>query len=321
MKILITGGNGFIGNKLVSKLKKDTEHEIWVMSSRIEDADKKVVKADLLDRSRLNDIINGYDVVYHLAATGDETLPINELYKINVDGTWNVFDACLENSVKKVIYTSSVGIYGALEKLPGSEESPLNAVSPYERSKKEIEYYIPKYRERGLSIINIRPVIVYGPGSPMWNKIISGVEGGKIAVGNGTNKWPLVYISDIVQALVLALDNKNVINENIIVADNKAYRYKEIVREIQNNLGIKKVVNPYIPVSLLYILSFVNLTANKLLGVPYKVTKDKIKRFVRNREYSISKARRLLDYSPAYDLEKGMKITVDSYRSAGATKK
>ena len=316
MKILVTGGKGFLGGKLSAVLDEQGNNDVWVLSSSIEDDEKnKVINANLLDRDRLFEVIKDFDVVYHLAATADETLPVNEIYKINVDGTWNVFDACLENGIKKVIYTSSTGIYGGLEKLPGSEESPMAAVSPYERSKKEVEYSIPKYREDGLGIVNIRPVIIYGPGSPMWNKIIAGVEKGKPTVGNGKNRWPLVYIDDVVSALALALDNDKVINENIIIAAKNAYPYSEIVNVIQQHLGKNRLFTPYIPVSVLNFLSFVNLSANKVLGVPYKVTKAKIKRFVRDREFSIEKAQSLLGYDPVYNLNDGMKKTVDHFKS------
>ena len=311
-KILVTGGTGLIGSKLVERLKEQG-HKLTVISTRERKIPGvKVFKANVKDRDKIFEIVKGHDVVFHLAAILDESLPVDLQYSVNVDGTFNVFDACLEHDVKKVIYTSSVGVYGELEKLPGDEKSPFNAISTYEKTKKEVELYIPKYKEKGLPIVILRPTIVYGPGSNMFDGLIAKVEKGSPYIGDGSNKWPLVYVDDVVDALMLAFENDDVIGEDFIISDKQAYPYKQIVKTIRRYLNKSGFV-PRIPLSTLYLAASLNGMAHKFIGIPHVVTKQKVRRFVRNREFVIDKARKMLGYEPKVGLEEGMKKTVEWY--------
>jgi nucleoside-diphosphate-sugar epimerase len=312
MKVLITGGTGLVGEKLAKKLA-DKKHKITIMSSRESyDSPYKFISANVLNKAAVSKAVKGQDCVIHLAACLDESLPIDQLFNINVDGTFNVFDACLENEVKKIIYTSSVGIYGQLKEMPGTEKSPMLAFSPYERSKKEIELYIPEYKEKGLPIVTIRPTIIYGAGSNMFNNLIGKIEKGSFYIGNGKNKWPLVYVDDVVDGIILALENDKIIGEDFIISDNQAYRYKDIVKVIKKHLG-KVAPTPRIPLGVLNMMAGLNGIAHKVVGVPHVVTKAKVARFVRNREFSIEKAKNLLSYEPKVSLNDGMKETVEGY--------
>ena len=272
MKILVTGGTGFLGSVLVDMLVRRGNDDVSVLSASGRSADgAKAIQASITDRDAMHRLIRGFDVVCHLAATVDESLPLNEIYRINVDGTVNVFDACIENGIPKVVYASSVGIYGDLNGLIGNESSPMNAASSYERTKKEVEYLIPAFRQRGLTLINLRPVIVYGPGSPMWHKTVANIISGKPYIGTGQNKWPLVHVDDAADAFLLAIDSDDEINDDFIITGPRAYPYKDIVKAIKNSVN-RKLPVPRIPLTILSFLSWVNKVMNSVVGVPYVVT-------------------------------------------------
>ena len=319
MKILVTGGTGFLGSVLVDMLVRRGNDDVSVLSASGRSADgAKAIQASITDRDAMHRLIRGFDVVCHLAATVDESLPLNEIYRINVDGTVNVFDACIENGIPKVVYASSVGIYGDLNGLIGNESSPMNAASSYERTKKEVEYLIPEFRQRGLTLINLRPVIVYGPGSPMWHKTVANIISGKPYIGTGQNKWPLVHVDDAADAFLLAIDSDDDINDDFIITGPRAYPYKDIVKAIKNSVN-RKLPVPRIPLTILSFLSWVNKVMNSVVGVPYVVTPFKVKRFSRDREFITNKAKEAFGYQPKIDLNEGIQSLV-AYHKEGFDK-
>jgi nucleoside-diphosphate-sugar epimerase len=310
MKILVTGGTGFLGSVLVDMLVRRGNDDVSVLSASGRSVDGvTAIQASIADREAMHRLIRDFDVVCHLAATVDESLPLNEIYRINVDGTVNVFDACIENGIAKVIYASSVGIYGDLDGAVGSESSPMNAASSYERTKKEVEYLIPQFRQRGLSIINLRPVIVYGPGSPMWHKTVTNIISGKPYIGTGQNKWPLVYVDDAASAFLLAIDSDESINDDFIIAGPRAYPYKDIVNTIKKAVG-RKLPVPRIPLMVLSFLSWINRIMHSVIGVPYVVTPFKVKRFSRDRVFVSNRANEAFGYQPTVNLKEGVEALV-----------
>lgn len=311
-RVLITGGYGLLGASVCQKFYEAGYTNITV-AARTEhslDVPTTFMPLDLRERDQVMDQVKGFDLVVHLAATGDETLPLPELYRINVDATVNVFDACVEHSIPTCLYASSAGIYGSLEQQPGSEDSPMNARSPYEFSKKEIELRIPNYREQGLNLVNLRPVIIYGPGAPMFVGMIESVLSSKPGIGLGENLWPIVYVDDVAAAFVAAVE-KGLTNEDLIIADKQSHAHKNIIGEIKRQLG--KSMNLQIPHQVLSAASVANNLANRFLGIRNVVTKDKVDRLTRSREFSIAKAKQVLAYEPQTTLQEGIKATVDAY--------
>jgi len=134
MKILVTGGSGFLGKRLVQSLAK---HRVTVFSrNRHEDLPERVdfAQGDVRDAAALEKAIKGVDVVYHLAICLNETDP--EMYDINTKGTKNVIDACRKHKVKQLIYMSSSGVLGET-KIPAKERFDYNPKTRYEKSKME----------------------------------------------------------------------------------------------------------------------------------------------------------------------------------------
>ena len=210
MKILVTGGNGFIGHTLVRHLL-DEGNEVKVI-------DIKPIKfssqnLEFVKKSVLEDIsadMEGCDMVYHLAAElgviNSDKKPLNTL-AVNIDGTVNVFRCALSANVKKIVYTSSSEVYGEPREIPIKEDSPKSPVSIYGVSKLTAEMYAKGYvQEHGLNINPVRLFNVYGPGQgfewvmPIFiQKVLSNEP--PVVFGDGSQIRCFTYISDIVSGM------------------------------------------------------------------------------------------------------------------------
>lgn len=210
MKILVTGGNGFIGHTLVRHLLKEG-NEVKVI-------DIKPIKfthpgLEFVKKSVLEDIrweMRDCDMVYHLAAElgviNSDKKPLNTL-AVNIDGTVNVFRCALGTNVKKIVYTSSSEVYGEAREIPLKEDSPKSPVSIYGVSKLTAEMYAKGYvQEYGMDINPVRLFNVYGPGQgfewvvPIFIKKALNNETLQV-FGDGSQVRCFTYIADIVSGM------------------------------------------------------------------------------------------------------------------------
>jgi len=182
LKILVTGGAGFIGSNLVDRLISMGENVTIIdnfdnyYSSKIKrenvqhNVKKKnfeLIKDDIRNSKVLTDALKDVEIVFHLAARPGVRPSIKnpKLYhEVNVSGTLNFLNACLNSSVKKIIYSSSSSVYGEPEYLPIDENHPTQPISPYGMTKLAGEEYCRAFSKiYGLNIISLRYFTVFGP--------------------------------------------------------------------------------------------------------------------------------------------------------------
>ena len=155
MKALVTGGAGFIGSHLVDRLLKDG-HEVLVVDhfskGKLENLPKnhrlEAWQTDILED--IDYLFDGVDVVFHLAALTrprESMKNPKETFKVNVEGTRKVLDACRDNNVKKVIFMSSAATYGTKTRFPTNENDEQNPESPYAESKVQGEELCRMYEK------------------------------------------------------------------------------------------------------------------------------------------------------------------------------
>jgi len=215
MRILITGGVGFLGVHLSRKLIKQ-KHKVILFDIAPLDAKDLIgkvtyIKGDIRNKKSVNAAIAGCDFVVHAAAA----LPIQHskkiIYETNIDGTRNVLEASLKNKVKRFVYISSTAVYGVPKYLPETEESPIEPIGFYGQSKVEGEKLCKEYIKKKLSINILRPKTFLGPERlgvfQLWFEAI--YQGKKVFIlGNGNNKYQLLAVSDVVDAILKALNGK-----------------------------------------------------------------------------------------------------------------
>ena len=223
MRILVTGGGGFIGSALVlylvKKGEKVTVFDNFSNSEKIDSSEGiKVIEGDITDYNSLEKAIQNHDVVIHLAAkidVNESILKPDETFAVNVDGTENVIKACLKNKIKNIVAISSAAVYGESKKLPVSETSPLQPMSPYGQSKiqmeKILEEYAIKYR---LNIINLRLFNVYGKNQSaayagVITKFIDNIKNNKplVIFGDGSNTRDFISIEDVVYSIHKSIEH------------------------------------------------------------------------------------------------------------------
>ena len=225
LKILVTGGAGFIGRYIVDFLSSHHEIIIYDNLSNSSKADieslitkgVKFVNEDILDYEKLQKSCIGFDLVIHLAAKSDvaESVINPEITnEVNVTGTENVIKCCIENKIKKIIFASSAAVYMD-SKLPVNENSKTNPLSPYGKSKLKAEQKIKKIsEEHDINAITLRMFNVYGKGQNIQyagviSKFVKNISN-DISIqinGDGKQTRDFVSIFDVVVAFDCAIKN------------------------------------------------------------------------------------------------------------------
>lgn len=228
MKVLITGGAGFIGSHIANLLIKKN-YDVVILDNlshgKLENIDSKAkfYKVDIRSKE-IADIFSKerpHYVIHEAAQINVNTSienPIEDA-EINILGTINLLEACKKYSVKKVIFPASAAIFGEPEYLPIDEKHPLKMISPYGVTKHTVEHYLYMYYKLyGIEYVSLRCSNVYGPRqdtsgeggviSIFCNKIINNER--PIIYGNGEQVRDYIYIEDLVRANLMVLE-KNII--------------------------------------------------------------------------------------------------------------
>jgi len=247
MKIMVTGGNGFIGHTLVRHLleKGDEVKVIDIKPIKFTHPKLEFVKKSVLQDIRWE--MRDCDMVYHLAAelgvVNSDKMPLNTL-AVNIDGTVNVFKCALGTNVKKIVYTSSSEVYGEAREIPLKENSPKSPVSIYGVSKLTAEMYAKGYvQEYGMDINPVRLFNVYGPGQgfewvvPIFIQKALNNEDPSV-FGDGSQVRCFTFISDVVSGLETVM-KKGAKGEAYNIANSGRITMKELAELIIKLSGKK----------------------------------------------------------------------------------
>ena len=249
MKILITGGAGFIGSNLAKRLVKDG-HEVRILDSllRGNKLDKSTydsvqfIKGDVRDLSIVTEASKGCDVVYHFAAVlGVDIVADNpvETMDVEVIGTRNIVEAAAVNNIKKILYASTSGIYGhsAIENAL-TEEVLVDPRTSYAMAKRYNEIYLASHHEeKGLNVISLRFFNVYGENQD--NRMVvprffeQALNNENMTVfGSGQQTRDFTYIDDTVEACVrlMEIDGCHIVN----IANEEEWQIKDLAVKIKD---------------------------------------------------------------------------------------
>ncbi|NTU73049.1 NAD(P)-dependent oxidoreductase [Candidatus Roizmanbacteria bacterium] len=272
MKVLVTGGAGFLGLHVAQGFARHKDVKIVLLDIAPYTKEEyprgvEFVAGDVRDATLVNRLLKGVDVVIHGAAALPLCSPA-EIHDTNVNGTENMLFAAHANKTKRFIYISSTAVYGVPKKHPVYEDDPVVGVGPYGHSKIEAEKLCQKYRSRGLVVSIIRPKTFVGTHRlGVFEILFDWIKDGKKIpmVGSGTNRYQLMDVEDLVNALYLcasAPDEKKV-NDTFNVGAEKFDTVREDLQQVFDfaKSGSKIMPVPATPVKLtLFLLEKMRLS-------------------------------------------------------------
>lgn len=375
--ILVLGGTGFIGGRLVEVLKRNTSAHIKVLVrdfsklSNIARFNLEFLHGDVTNKEALSKAVEGSNIIFN-STYGKGNADIQK--QVNVDAVKFMIEEVAKHNVERVVHVSTLSVYG--DKMSGTidESSPktppkddIYGVTKLEGEEVAIEYS----NKLNVPISIVQPTIVYGPNAPTWTVgPISRLKSGKVILPeNVDGLCNAVYVDDVVNAILLAATEKKAIGQICIISGDKPVTWFEFYNAYQNILGVnsitrmsvdeikEKTSSPSKATSkttlgqIIVIIRTNPRVRNRLLQFPFmnrcyrlvkfiipvKIWESMKKKFIADEVYlpkiaankdkcyypnesllnlytskvsvNIDKAKRILNYSPLYDLNKGMEIT------------
>jgi nucleoside-diphosphate-sugar epimerase len=314
MNILVTGGSGFIGTHLVRDLIEDG-HKVTIFDKRkSKDYPDLCIIGDVRDRDKLIRSVQGIEVVYHLAAEHHDNLhPASLYYEVNVGGAENLARAMEINAIKRLIFTSTVAVYGLNPGVP-DETSPVNPFNDYGHSKYEAELVFEKWAGKNHmnSLLIVRPTVIFGEGNRgnVYNLIKQIASKRFMMVGRGKNKKSMGYVLNISKFLTTLLNagsGRHVYN----YADKPDLSTDDLFRITCNTLGNYPTLNFRIPYTVGLVGGYAFDIFSKLTGKAYPISSIRIRKFCADTRVSAAKVRQT-GFTAPYLLTEGLKRMISS---------
>jgi dihydroflavonol-4-reductase len=327
MKILVTGGTGFIGSRLALEARRQG-HEITVAGQLNSDAERVratelareaivIEHGPLQDADHARRIAQGCDSVIHLAAAQHEAnVPESYFFDVNVNGTRTLMEACERAGVRRFVYGSTIGVYGESSGESLDEASPPRPTNPYGRSKLEAERVVDAYGgSLQRSIVRISET--YGPGDFRLLKLFRAVNRGRFfMIGAGLNRRQPIHVSDLVRGLLLAASHPAAVGETFVMAGEEILTTRELVAQIARVLGRP---TPRWRVPMYPFLAAAMLMEGTLapLGIQPPLHRRRLDFFRKSFLFSTARARARLNFTPCIPFSQGAIDTAGWYREHG----
>jgi dihydroflavonol-4-reductase len=326
MRIVITGGTGFIGSRL-ALAAKERGHAVTVLGLTNTPAEKEnreeLVKAGIeaaptpVDAlAREPERLQGADALIHLAAAQHEmNVPDAHFRSVNVDGTAGLLKAAAAMGVGRFVYGSTIGVYGARDGLI-TEATPAEPDNIYGRTKLEAERLV---LDRGDSqpVTVVRISETYGPGDRRLLKLFKAIKRGRfLLIGSGRNLHHPIYVDDLVSMLLLAATEEAALGEVFLAAGKQVVTTDEMIALIAEAVGrpAPKLRLPLWPLMTAATLMEAGLQP---LGIQPPLHRRRMDFFRKSFELDGGKARRMLHFTPMVDFKEGAWRTMRWYEQHG----
>ena len=291
-RILICGGTGFIGQRLVKELlKKGRNINLLVYDKTppsFKNKNLNVFKGSILDKEVLKRALKESDIVVNLVGSFNK-----DVYLINVLGSSNLLEACKESNVEKIVFISSEAVYGKYMGKPNIESDCPKPITEYGFSKYIAEKFYKFYSDKyNIPTVILRLSSTYGPGQKIGVGVLSdslnlALKNQPVRIhGDGKQRRDFLYVDDAVNGIIKSIDYKTKGFEIFNIPGEKLYSLLELISLIQKKLGKKIEIKFLEP---------------KKQDIKYMYSNDR-------------KAKRLLNYEPKVSLEEGIVRTIDYFK-------
>jgi dihydroflavonol-4-reductase len=329
MKLLVTGGTGFIGSHLAEEgRRRGAEVVVLGLTDRPEEkanaeilsrAGAEVLSGSITDADLCRRASRGATHIFHLAVAMREGGKSDEFFEsINLDGTRHLLQAATMERVQRFVYCSTIGIYG--HRAPGitTEDSPFSPGNAYERTKVAAERLVRDFAENcGLPAVVLRPADVYGPRDQRLLKMFKGVSRGRFPLfGAGRGRRHMVYVDDVVSAFFKACERDEALGQGLIIAGPRACTLRELLDEVTAATGSKRY-GIRLPLMPMLGLAAVVEDVCAALAIDPPIYRRRMDFFHSDSEFDTSRARRVLGWEPQIDLREGIRRTFEDYQRSG----
>lgn len=326
MRILVTGGGGFLGTYIIKELLKNPRYIVTNFSrhnyAHLEDIGVPTIKGDLKNAADVERaLLNGFDVVFHVAALAGVWGRYKDYFDINYQGTKNILEAALKHGVSRFIHTSTPSVVFGKEDLMGVGEEqpyPTKFLTAYAETKTMAEKLVLQMNNsQTFMTCAIRPHLIWGPGDPhLFPRVIQkGKEGKLKVVGDGENLVDIIYVENAAQAHVEAFEHlkpgSRVCGEAYFVGQERPVKLWTFINQILGHMKID-AVSDSIEVKTAYRIGWVMEKMFKVAGI--NRPEPPMTRFValnlgKSHYFSHAKAKKDFGYVPKISIEEGLKRT------------
>lgn len=296
----ITGGAGFLGINMTRYLL-ERGHNVVILDVADFDYPEHdrvtVVKGDIRDRASVDRAIRGANIVIHTAAA----LPLykaEDIFSTDIDGTRNVLQASLDHGVERAIHVSSTAVYGIPDHHPLLEDDKLEGVGPYGIAKVQAEEVCRQFRAKGLCVPIVRPKSFVGPERlGVFALLYDWAKDGRgfPMIGNGRNRYQLLDVEDLCQAIYLcATLEREIVNDTFNIGAKEFTTMKEDYQAVLDRAGFNKQIRTFPAAPMIWTLRFLELLRISPL---YKWVYETA---ATDSFVSIEKAEHVLGYAPRF---------------------
>ncbi|MCT3816461.1 UDP-N-acetylglucosamine 4-epimerase [Elizabethkingia anophelis] len=310
MKIAVIGGSGFVGTRLIDILVSTGQYNLLNIDKNISEKFPDIsVIGNVMNKETLISQLQGTDVVVLLAAEHrDDVAPVSLYYDVNVEGMRNTLEAMEANNVKRIVFTSSVAIYG-LDKNNPDESFPADPFNHYGKSKWNAEQLLQEWykKHEDWNINIIRPTVIFGEGNRgnVYNLLNQIANGKFMMIGKGNNQKSMSYIRNVIAFIKFLIEEKKAGYNIYNYVDKPDFTTNDLVHHTSEILN-KNIPTTHIPywIGMLggYGFDILAWLSRKKLNI----SSVRVKKFCAVTQYDSTKAM-TSGFKPPYTMEEGLK--------------
>lgn len=323
MKIAVIGGSGFVGSRLIGLLQAVPGIELLNIDKQQSELYPHLTRlADVLDVQRLTELLVDIDVVVLLAAEHkDNVTPASLYYRVNVDGMRNTLQAMESNGVSRLVFTSSVAVYG-LNKTNPTESHPVDPFNDYGRSKWQAECVLQEWYEthQDWNINILRPTVIFGEGNRgnVYNLLRQITSGRFLMIGNGENRKSMSYVGNVVSFIAFLIENKKEGYQVFNYIDKPDFTMNDLVYHVGDVLN-KHIPATHFPYWLGMLGGYGFDILGKLTGKKLSVSSVRVKKFCAVTQFDSVQVRKT-NFKPTFTLGEGLARTLQYEFGSGVKK-
>jgi len=289
---VVIGGNGFVGGRLCKLLKSKGFDYVVIDKESVEPDQTAFIEADVRDVDALKEAINPDDTIINLSAEHRDDVRPRSLYdEVNVQGARNICQVASEKSVKQIIFTSSVAVYGFAAPNTG-EDGKINPFNDYGRTKAEAEDVYRTWQAEDpevRSLVIIRPTVIFGEQNRgnVYNLLTQIDSGRFVMIGNGRNKKSMAYVDNVAAFLLESLKFGSGLHTYNYI-DKPDFDMNTLVSTVRERLGKGQGVGVRLPYSLGLLIGYCFDLLSKLTGRSFPISSIRVKKFCATTQLSSS---------------------------------